>query len=400
MVSQPLENITVVDCATLYAGPMAAMFMGDFGAEVLKIEHPEYGDAIRDYGQFEEELTWQWIARNKKSVPLDLHDEAAQEAFLELIAGADVLIENFRPGTLEEWGIGWEIIHEVNPDLVMVRATGFGQYGPYKDRPGFGTLAEAMSGFAYVTGQADGPPTLPALGLADAVAALFSTFSTIFALYWRDVENGTGQYIDTSILEPLFAIMGEYAVDYSVKNYIHERQGNRSPHTAPRNTYRTKDGRWVAISASAESIAKRVLNIVGGERLAKDERFQTMSDRLENDDELDAIIQEWMARHTREEIIEIFDANDAAAAPVYNIADIFEDKHFAAREGLIDLEDEEYGTVTMPGVFPKMSETPGRVEHTGPRLGEHTIEVLTDATSLDEQAVLDLAERGLTRLQE
>lgn len=396
MAEQPLENVKVIDCASLYAGPMTAMFMGDFGAEVVKVEHPVYGDAIRDYGQFDEELTWQWIGRNKKSVPLDLHDETAQEVFKELVSDADVLIENFRPGTLEEWNIGWETLSAINPDLVMVRTTGFGQYGPYKDRPGFGTLAEAMSGFAYVTGDPDGPPTLPALGLADSVAALYSTFAAMFALYWRDVEDGTGQYIDTSILEPLFAIMGEYTVDYSIKDYVHERQGNRSPHTAPRNTYRTKDDQWVAISGSAESIAQRVLRIVGGEDLGTDPRFQTMKGRLENVEELDEIIQDWMSDRTREEVIRIFDEHDAAAAPVYNTEDIFEDEHFRARNALIEVEDEEFGEFEMAGVFPELSETPGSVTHTGPRLGEHTLEVLAAQTSLTAEEIVRLAEDGVT----
>lgn len=396
MSEQPLENITVIDCASLYAGPMTAMFMGDFGADVIKVEHPEFGDAIRDYGKFEEELTWQWIGRNKKSVPLDLHEEKAQEAFRDLVADADVLIENFRPGTLEEWGIGWEALSSVNPDLVMVRTTGFGQTGPYKDHPGFGTLAEAMSGFAYVTGQRDGPPTLPALGLADSVAALYSTFATMMALYWRDVEDGSGQYIDTSIFEPLFGIMGEYAVDYSVKGHVHERRGNRSPHTAPRNTYQTKDGRWVAISGSAESIAQRILHIIGGEELASDPRFRTMEDRLNNVEELDEIIQEWMSEHTREEAIAKFREEEAAIAPVYNIEDIFEDPHLNERDALIDVEDEEFGNITMSGVFPKLSETPGSVEHTGPELGEHTLEVLAARTDLTADQIADLTTEGLT----
>lgn len=398
MAEKPLENITVVDCASLYAGPMVAMFLGDFGADVVKIEHPEYGDSIRDYGQFEEELTWKWIGRNKKSVPLDLHDEGAKEALKNLVAEADVFIENFRPGTLEEWGLGWETLSEVNPDLVMVRTTGFGQTGPYKDQPGFGTLAEAMSGFAYVTGQPDGPPTLPALGLADAVSALYSTFATMMALYWRDLEDGTGQYIDASILEPLFGIMGEYAVDYSVKGHVHERQGNRSPHTAPRNTYKTADERWVAISGSAESIAKRVLEIVGGEELREDPRFATMEDRLQNAEKLDEIIQDWMNDRTREEALEIFRENDAAIAPVYNTKDIFEDPHFQARNALVDVSDEEFGDVTMAGVFPKLSETPGEVEHTGPRLGEHTLEILSERTSLTEKEIRELANAGITKI--
>jgi len=392
---QPLENITVIDCAQLYAGPLATMFMGDFGAEVIKVEHPEYGDAIREYGQFEEELTWKWIGRNKKSVPVDLKDDEGKKVFKQLVANADVLVESFRPRTLEEWGLGWETLSEVNPDLVMVRTTGFGQDSRYADKAGFGTLAESMSGFAYVTGQPDGPPQLPALGLADSIAALSSTFAAMMALYWRDVEGGTGQCIDTSILEPIFGIMGEYAVDYSVKGIVHERMGNRSAYTAPRNTYKTRDDRWVAISGSAESVARRVLKIVGGEELLNDPRFQTMEDRIDHVEELDEIIQGWMSEHTREEAIEIFDEEGAAMAPIYNSEDIFNDPYFREREALINVEDEELGEFTMAGVFPKLSETPASVEHPGPALGENTLDVLLEHSSLSEEEVLDLVEDGV-----
>lgn len=400
MNEQPLQDVTVVDCAQLYAGPLATTYMGDFGAEVIKVEHPDTGDAIRGYGQFEEELTWKWIGRNKKSVPVDLRDERGKEVFVELVADADVLVESFRPGTLESWDLGWETLSEVNPGLVMVRTTGFGQSSRYEDKAGFGTLAESMSGFAYVTGFPDRPPTLPALGLADSIAALHSVFAAMSALYWRDLKGGTGQYIDTSLVEPIFGIMGEYAVDYSVKDVVHERQGNRSSHTAPRNTYKTKDDRWVAISGSAESVARRVLRIVGGEELLEDPRFRTMEDRIEHVEELDAIIQDWMAEHTREEAIAIFDEGGAAMAPVYNIEDIFEDPYFWERDALIDVEDDELGEFTMSGVFPKLSETPGSVDHPGPELGEHTVEVLTERTSLSAEEVRRLAESGIVTVSD
>jgi formyl-CoA transferase len=397
---QPLENITVIDCAQLYAGPLATMFMGDFGAEVIKVEHPEHGDAIRGYGQFEEELTWKWIGRNKKSVPIDLKDEEGKEVFKDLVRGADVLVESFRPGTLERWDLGWETLSDVNPDLVMVRTTGFGQDSRYSDKAGFGTLAESMSGFAYVTGQPDGPPQLPALGLADSIAALSSTFASMMALYWRDLEGGSGQYIDTSILEPIFGIMGEYPVDYSVKGKVHERMGNRSAYTAPRNTYKTKDDRWVAISGSAESVARRVLEIVGGEELLNDPRFQTMEDRIDHVEELNEIIQGWMSEHTREEAIEIFDEAGAAMAPIYNIEDIFNDPFFWERDALIDVKDDELGEFTMSGVFPKLSETPGTVAHAGPELGENTLDVLLEHSSLSEEEVLDLVEQGVLAIDD
>jgi formyl-CoA transferase len=391
----PLQNITVIDCASLIAGPLAATYLGDFGADVIKIEHPGYGDAIRGFGREDQELSWKWMGRNKRSVAVDLHETEGQEAFKELVTDADVLIESFRPGKLEEWGIGWDTLSDINPELVMVRTSGFGQTGPHSDRPGFGTLAEAMSGFAHATGFPDKPPTLPALGLADSITACHSAFAAMFALYWRDVEGGSGQYIDSSVLEPLFGIMGRRTVAYSENGEVHERQGNRSAYTAPRNTYRTKDDQWVAISGSSENIANRVLQIVGGEEMKNDPRFETNEKRIENVEELDEIIQAWMSERTREEIIEEFDRHNAAIAPVYDIEDIFQDPHFEERDALITVEDDEYGEITMNGVFPKLSETPGRVNHAGPSLGESTISVLSKRTSFDEKEIRDLAGDGV-----
>lgn len=394
-MEQPLEDLTVIDCAQIYAGPLAAMWLGDFGAEVIKIEHPDGGDAMRQYGQFEEPYTWKWIARNKHSVPIDLHEPAGAAIFTDLVAEADVVIESFRPGTLESWGIGWDALREVNEDLVMVRTSGFGQDNRYSDKRGFGTLAEAMSGFAAVTGWPDKPPTLPALGLADAVAAMHSTFATMMALYWRDLAGGTGQFIDTSLVEPLFGIMGEYAVEYGAEGVVPDRNGNRSAHTAPRNTYHTKDGEWVALSGSAESIAKRVLRIVGGDELVEDPRFATMGDRLEHVEELDELIQDWMAERTREEIITVFDDAGAAIAPVYTIADIYEDEYFWERDALVTVEDPDLGEVTMPGVFPSLSETPGTIAHTGPALGEHTLPVLSRLDGITTDEIHELADEGI-----
>jgi formyl-CoA transferase len=397
---QPLEGITVIDCATLLAGPWTATILGDFGAEVIKIEHPN-GDGIRHHGDYPEELHWKALGRNKQSVCIDLHHEEGQQTVHELVEEADVFIENFRPGRLEEWNLGWDTLSEMNPELVMVRTTGFGQTGPYKDFPGFGTLAEAMSGFAYTTGQPDGPPTLPPFGLADAISAMHSTFATMFALYWRDVNGGTGQYIDSSVLEPIFgALMHSQVVEHSEKGIVRERMGNRIPFTAPRNTYKTKDDRWVAISTSSENIAKRVLRLVGGDELVNDPRFQTMEDRVEHMDEIDEIMQDWFSQHTREEAIEIFQEKEAAIAPVYNVKDIFEDPHFNARDALIDVEDEELGEITMTGVFPKMSETPGDVDHPGPPLGAHTDEILRERTSATSGDIEQLADDGIVNVGE
>lgn len=392
---KPLDGVTVIDAASLYAGPLAAMMLGDFGADVIKVEHPETGDALREFGDGDESLSYKWVNRNKKSVPLDLHDDDGQRLFRELAADADVLVENFRPGTLEKWNAGWETLSDANPGLVMVRTTGFGQTGPYKDRPGFGTLVEAMSGFAYSTGQEDGPPTLPPVAMADSVCALHSAYAAMMALYWRDANDGTGQYIDSAILENMFGLLGDHVVEYDRKGTDHRRSGNRSSRTSPRNAYRTADDRWVAISGSAPSIADRILRIVGGDDLAEDSRFETMDDRLEHADELDAIIADWMADRTREEIVETFEENEAAIGPVNNMGDIFEDPHFESRDAIVTVEDDG-DEVAMRGVFPKLSETPGNVEHPGPDLGEHAVEILTDLADLSPDEVRDLADEGIT----
>lgn len=397
----PLDGVTVIECAGIFAGPWTGTLMADFGAEVVKIEHPEYGDPLRD-GLHDEQLQFRAMGRNKKSVGIDLHYEEGQALVRELAETADVFVENFRPGTLEQWNLGWESLSEVNPDLVMVRTTGYGQYGPYRDRPGFGTLAESMSGFAHLTGQPDGPPTLPPFPLADCFAGLYSTFATMFALYWRDVQGGTGQYIDTSLLEPiLVSLMNTHIVEYDQKNVVRERQGNRVPnYSVPRNTYRTADDEWVALSASSTSVAERILRIVGGEELAADPRFQTHRGRAEHVEELDERIQDWMARHDREEVLEIFTEHDAAIAPIYDVEDIFEDPHLRARDALITVEDDDLGEMTMSGVFPKLSETPGRVDHPGPDLGEHTLEVLLEKTDAPDDLLEQFHEEGIIELGE
>lgn len=396
---QPLDDVTVIDAASLYAGPLTSMILGDFGAEVIKVEHPEYGDALREFGDSSEELSWKWVNRNKKSVPLDLHTEEGQDIFTDLIADADVLIENFRPGTLERWNVGWETLSDINDDLIMVRVTGFGQTGPYKYRPGFGTLVEAMSGYAYSTGHPNGPPTLPPTAMADSICALHSAYAVLMALYWRDVHGGSGQYIDSAILETMFGVLGDHVIEYDQKRVDHKRSGNRSSRTAPRNTYQTKDGRWVAISGSSPSIAERILRIVGGEELVDDPRFQTMEDRLDHVEELDAIIDDWMSNHTRDEVVDIFEEHEAAIGPVNSMADIFTDEHFDERDAIIYVEDENQDEdIAMRGVFPKLSATPGSVDHPGPNMGSHTLDVITEVTDRTSEEVHRLAAQGVTTL--
>lgn len=395
----PLKNIKIIDGATLGAGPFAATFLGDFGADVIKLEYPEGGDDIRQFGP--ENAVWKWASRNKRSIAVDLHEEEGKEVLKELVRDADVFINNFRTGRLKEWDIGWETLSEINPNLVMVRTTGFGTTGPYKDKPGFGTLAEGMSGFASVTGPGDGPPTLPGTMLGDSVSSLFSTFGILIGLYWRDVEDGSGQHIDTSILEPMFMTMADHALRYSVADIVHERQGNRQPGNPGRNTYKTKDDEWVALSPGGDAIIERVLKIVGGDEAVDNPRFQSQAARQENIDELEQLIQDWMDEHTRKEVRDIFEEYEAAVAPVYDMEDIFEDPHFKERDAIIEVNDDEFGNMEMPGIFPKLSKTPGKVRHTGPTLvGEHTKDILLEETSLEEEEIADLEDRGIIKTED
>ncbi|WP_247730357.1 CaiB/BaiF CoA transferase family protein [Halovivax limisalsi] len=388
----PLAGLTVVEVGSMISGPTVGRFLADFGADVIKIEHPEHGDHIRNFGtQADGTGTWhKYLSRNKRSVTLDISAERGQTVFRDLVSEADVLIENFRPGTLERWNLGYETLSAENPGLVMLRMSGFGQTGPYAEKPGFGTLAEAMSGFAYVNGFEDREPLLPPTGLADNIAALYATFSVMFALYHRDVNGGSGQVVDVSLIEPIFNLIGPFPLTYDQTGEIARRSGNRSTSSAPRNVYRTKDDRWVALAASAQPLAMRTFDAIGRPDLKDDPRFADNESRLENVEELDAIIQEWMTDHTREEVLEAFEEHDATIAPVYNVEDILEDEHYQARDAVVTVDDDDLGEAQVQNAIPKFSETPGHVEYLGPDLGEHNDEVFGDVLGYDDDLVAAL----------
>ncbi|SIS17713.1 CaiB/BaiF CoA transferase family protein [Natronorubrum thiooxidans] len=393
----PLDGLTVIEAGSMISGPTVGRFLADFGADVIKIEHPEHGDHIRNFGTQKDGIgMWhKYLSRNKRSVTLDVSAERGQTVFRDLVSEADVLIENFRPGTLERWNLGWEQLAEDNPDLVMLRMSGYGQTGPYAKKPGFGTLAEAMSGFAYVNGFEDREPLLPPTGLADNIAALYATFSVMFALYHRDVNGGTGQYIDVSLIEPIFNLIGPFPLTYDQTGEIARRSGNRSTSSAPRNVYRTGDDRWVALSASAQPLAMRTFDAIGRPDLKDDPRFVDNERRLENVDELNAIIQEWMIEHTREEILESFEEHDATIAPVYNVEDIMNDEHYQARDAVITVDDKDLGEAAVQNTIPKFSETPGSVDHLGSDLGEHTETVLGQFLEYDDAVLEELESEGV-----
>lgn len=360
-----LDGYTVIDLSTLFAGPFAATLLGDHGADVIKVEHPR-GDDLRNWGPRKDghALWWKVMNRNKRSIALDLHHREAQAVLCRLVSTADVLISNFRPGRLDAWGLSWETLHALNPRLILAEVTGFGQTGPYSALPGFGTLAEAMSGFAAVTGETDGPPMLPPFGLADGIAGTTTAFAIAAALAARE-RGGEGVRIDTALYEPLMWIVGSHIVEYDQLGIVQHRMGNSVPQAVPRNAYQTLDGHWVALSGAAQTITERLLMIIGHPDAIEDPRFATNQARLSHREELDQMIGSWIADRTRDDVIATLREADVAVAPIYDAADIVADKHFQARGSILTVEDDDLGEMRMQGVIPRISQRPASVRTTG-----------------------------------
>ncbi|SNX57753.1 crotonobetainyl-CoA:carnitine CoA-transferase CaiB-like acyl-CoA transferase [Streptomyces sp. TLI_55] len=375
----PLCGLRVLDLATLFAGPLAATLLGDFGAEVVKVEHPTKPDPSRGHGPAKDGigLWWKVLGRNKRTITLDLSKPGGRATLLRLAATADVIIENFRPGTLEKWDLSWDELSAVNPRLILTRVTAFGQFGPYAHRPGFGTLAEAMSGFAAITGEPDAPPTLPPFGLADSIAGLATAYAVMTALAARD-RTGTGQVVDMAIIEPILTVLGPQPTWYDQLGYVQERTGNRSANNAPRNTYRTADGGWVAVSTSAQSIAERVMRLVGREDLIAEPWFATGADRARHADVLDEAVGTWIAARTRTEVLAAFEKAEAAVAPIQDVRDVMTDPQYAALDTITTLPDPELGSLRMQNVLFRLSATPGAIHWAGRPHGADTDTVLTE----------------------
>ncbi|SDK09084.1 CaiB/BaiF CoA transferase family protein [Streptomyces indicus] len=375
----PLTGLRVLDLATLFAGPLAATMLGDFGAEVIKVEHPRKPDPSRGHGPSKDGigLWWKLLGRGKRTITLDLSTKGGRETLLKLAATADVVIENFRPGTLEKWGLGYEELSEVNPRLVLTRVTGFGQFGPYAHRPGFGTLAEAMSGFAAITGEPDGPPTLPPFGLADSIAGLATAYAVMTALAGRQ-HTGRGQVVDMAIIEPILTVLGPQPLWYDQLGHVQPRTGNRSTNNAPRNTYRTADGKWVAVSTSAQSIAERVMQLVGRPELSLEPWFATGAGRAAHADVLDEAVGSWIAARSRAEVVTAFERAEAAVAPVQDVRDVMADPQYAALDTVTTVDDPDLGPLRMQNVLFRLSDTPGGIRWTGRAHGADTDEVLAE----------------------
>ncbi|MGW7280094.1 CaiB/BaiF CoA transferase family protein [Streptomyces sp. NPDC054844] len=394
-VHAPLTGLRVLDLATLFAGPLAATMLGDFGAEVVKVEHPDRPDPSRGHGPSKDGigLWWKLLGRNKRTITLDLSKPAGRTTLLRLAATADVVIENFRPGTLEKWDLGWDELSAVNPRLVLTRVTGFGQFGPYARRPGFGTLAEAMSGFAAMTGEPDAPPTLPPFGLADSIAALATAYAVMTALAARE-HTGEGQVVDMAIIEPILTVLGPQPTWYDQLGHVQPRTGNRSQNNAPRNTYRTADGTWVAVSTSAQSVAERVMRLVGRPELIDEPWFGSGAERARHSDVLDAAVGDWIARHSRADVLAAFEKAEAAVAPVQDVRDVMADPQYQALDTVTTVDDPELGPLRMQNVLFRLSATPGAIRWAGRPHGADTEEVLTEL-GLTPADVKELREEGV-----
>ena len=383
-----LSGIKVLDISNFLAGPVSSMFLGDYGAEVIKVEKPDLGDEIRYWGNNKNGvgLMYKLINRNKKSITADLRTKFGVKIIKKLIKNTDIIIENYRKGTLEKWGLSYKILSKINPSLIMIRITGFGQTGPNSNRPGFGTLAEGYAGFAAINGYEDRSPLLPGFGLADETSGLMGAFLALTALHERDRKSGIGQVVEFGIYEPLFTLLGPQVVDYDQLGIVQTRNGSRLPFTAPRNTYLTRDEKWVSISGSAQSTFERMCEALNISHLITDKRFLNNRLRIKNSKVLDEALQKAIVKFDQSTLIKLFDEVGAAAAPCYNIKEIFEDKHFKSRNNIIAIDDEELGgQLKMQNVVGKFSRTPGRVKHAGPKLGQHNYEILVEMLGLNEK---------------
>lgn len=383
----PLADLKIVELASVVAGPSVGKHLSDFGAQVIKIERPGEGDSTRAMGDSIGSRTAWWlnIGRNKRSVTLDLKHPQGREALLRLVDDADALVESFRPGVLERLDLAPETLLVRNPKMIVVRVSAFGQTGPYSARPGFGTLAEAFSGLASISGYGDRPPLLAPFALVDEVAGLFATWALLVALYHRDRHGGGGQTIDVSLYESVFNVLGPLPTLYEKLGYIQDRKGSRLPFSSPRNVYRTRDGAYFAVSGTAPAAADTIIRLIGGDGLLADPRFTTQQARSRHADELDELVAAWMAERDTAEIDRLFQAAGAAGMRVLTMADVFADPHYRERGTLVEIDDEELGTVSIPAPVPRMSGTPGRVAHTGPSLGRDTEKVLAEIGYTSEE---------------
>lgn len=393
----PLTGVRILDLSTMIAAPFGATLLGDFGAEVIKIEMPNRGDSLRSMGPFKdvEPLRWPALARNKQSLTLDLHGAEGQEILKKLVSKSDVVIENFRPGTLEKWGIGYEVLKEANPDLILIRVSGYGQTGPYAEKAGFGTPATAFSGFTYLHGYTDRPPISPSFSLVDYITGVYVAFATASALYYRDAKDGVGQMVDMGLYESVFRMMEFLVADYDQNGIVKERSPGLSGHSSPAGTFQTKDQHWIVLVTSSDRTFERLAAAMGREDMLKDDRFYTNKVRLENFDLTNSIVDDFVKSMNRDDLQTLLDSYGVPISPINSIKDIFEDPQFKSRENIVEIEHPRLGSIKMPGVIPKFSETPGAIRNVGPDLGENTDHILKELVGLTDAEIIALKNRNI-----
>jgi formyl-CoA transferase len=387
-----LKGIRVLDVSTVIAAPFAAGLMADFGADVIKVEQPNGGDPFRTLGPYHEGevIRWASMGRNKRCVTLDLRKEKGKELFLQLVEKSDVLMENFRTGTLDKWGLDLETIRKANPDIIITRVTGYGQSGLNAHVAGFGTPATAFSGMTYITGYDDRPPVSPSFSLVDYVTGLYATMSTMMALYNRDALSGKAQEIDVSLYEGIFRMMELMVADYHKNSRIKERSPKLTGSSSPGGTYQTKDGKWVVMVCSTDRTFEYLTRAMERPDLLENPLYATMKTRLENDSSLDEIVREWFISHTYVDLKAIADQAGVPVSLVYSVEDIFNDPHYEARENIVEMPHPKLGSIKMPGIVPKFSKTPGEVKWVGPELGEHNQEIYTELLGLTKEEIVEL----------
>ena len=375
--NKPLHGVRIIDAGTMVAGPFCAVLLADLGADVIKIEHPRHGDGQRKLEPIKDgvALWWKAIGRNKRCITLDLGKPQGAEVFKDLVRDRDAVVENYRPGTFERWGIGYDVLKSINPGLVLLRVSGFGQTGPYRNRPGFGRVAEAIGGLTNLIGEADGPPMSPGYPLGDLISGLFGAMSVMVALYHRALHGGEGQTIDLALYEAVFRLLDFDAIQFDQLGTVHRRTGNQSAYVAPSSTYRTRDGSYLTMAASTQSVWLRVCRAIGREDLVTDPRFADNQSRVAHSDEINGIVDDWIAQRSREEVAEQFERHEVAFSPIYDIGDIFRDVHIRAREAMVRVGDPELGEAVVQNVVPRFSATPGSVDFLGPAAGHHNEEV-------------------------
>lgn len=393
----PLTGVRIIDSSNVIAGPFAASLLGDLGAEVIKVEIPGKGDAARDLGPWkgEESLRWPGLSRNKRSLTLDIRTEEGREIFLKLVKTADVVIESFRPGTLEKWGLGYDVLKEANPKIVMSRQSGYGQTGPYAEKAGFGTPATAFSGYTYLQGFTDRPPTSPSFSLLDYISGIFLAFGTVSALYHRDKNDAEGQVVELGLYESIFRMMDFLVAEHDQLGKVRERSPMLAGHSSPAGTYQTKDGKWVVLVCSTERTWTRLAQSMDREDLITDARFETNLKRLENDAALQEIVIEFIGSYTYDVLGEKLDNEGVPISPILSIEEIFNDPQYKARENIQEVDHPRLGSVKVPGIVPKFSATPGAIRHRAPELGEHNNDILSSELGLTSKEIAQLQEKGV-----